>query len=340
MKRYCLAAFLLVCFLSAPQIQAAERPVTVTGTDGATLAGTLLLPDGSAPAQGWPAILLVQGSGPTDRNGNSAMLPDKPIDLLKQLAEALAGKGIASLRLDKRGMQANAAQMPHDPAAMAQFFRWGAFVGDLAAAYDALGREDGINGAKRGVMGHSEGGALVLAAIDEGRISPAAIVLLGTASRPLGDVIADQLRAQMTRANVPEPPRKAILEADGAIRREIVSTGQVPAQVPPGLRGLYPAYIGPFMQGALSLNPLGALAKVKAPVLVVNGGDDIQISAEKDAGPFQKALVDRQDGSSVAIRPGLSHNLKENQNGGFTGPVEPATLTLITSWVSQHLAQK
>src|SRR5690606_26762440 len=64
------------------------------------LCGSLVLPDGAGP---WPAALLVAGSGPTDRDGNSPLLPE-PCDNLKLLAQALAGRGIASLRYDKRGI--------------------------------------------------------------------------------------------------------------------------------------------------------------------------------------------------------------------------------------------
>ncbi len=77
----------------------ASTPTTLTvGT--LTLHGTLETPDASAP---WPAVLIVAGSGPTDRDGNSAGLPGAN-DSLKQLALGLAKQGIASVRYDKRGI--------------------------------------------------------------------------------------------------------------------------------------------------------------------------------------------------------------------------------------------
>ena len=75
------------------------------GSDGATLAGTLLLPIWSE-LEKVPGVVLVSGSGPTDRDGNNALVPDR-IDLLKQIAELLAEAGIASLRYDKRGIGAS-----------------------------------------------------------------------------------------------------------------------------------------------------------------------------------------------------------------------------------------
>src|SRR5579859_7330981 len=76
-------------------------------TPSGTIYGTLLVP--SAPKR-MPVVLLIAGSGPTDRNGNSAMLP-APNNSLKMLAEALAARNIASLRYDKRGIGESKAAM-------------------------------------------------------------------------------------------------------------------------------------------------------------------------------------------------------------------------------------
>ena len=67
---------------------------------GGTLSGTLELPTGSGP---FPVALIVAGSGPVDRDGNSPK-SGLQTDCYKLLAEALAGRGIASLRYDKRGV--------------------------------------------------------------------------------------------------------------------------------------------------------------------------------------------------------------------------------------------
>src|SRR3546814_6556905 len=93
-------------------VQAAEttpsQQVRFAGTGGIALAGTLTLPmDVTKPV---PAVLLLQGSGPTDRDGNQP--PALRTDLLRQIADLLAARGIASLRYDKRGMYANAASLP------------------------------------------------------------------------------------------------------------------------------------------------------------------------------------------------------------------------------------
>src|SRR5215475_14899859 len=102
-----------------------QRAVHFAGSDGMTLAGTLLLPIKSE-LQRVPGVVLVAGSGPTDRDGNSPRAPVR-IDLLKLIAELLAGAGIATLRYDKRGIGASAGR-PSGVEELERFFTWENFV--------------------------------------------------------------------------------------------------------------------------------------------------------------------------------------------------------------------
>src|SRR5712671_4102275 len=112
-----------------------QRAVRFAGSDGASLAGTLLLPIKSELGR-VPGIVLVAGSGPTDRDGNNSLVPER-IDLLKQLAELLARAGIATLRYDKRGI--GGSQRPSDSMQLQErFFAWENFVGDVQAAHAEL----------------------------------------------------------------------------------------------------------------------------------------------------------------------------------------------------------
>src|SRR4051812_3162212 len=84
----------------------AGDPVTLETPSG-KIAGTLLIPASPTPM---PAVVIIAGSGPTDRNGNSPILPGAN-NSLQMLAEGLAANGIASVRYDKRGIGASAAAM-------------------------------------------------------------------------------------------------------------------------------------------------------------------------------------------------------------------------------------
>ena len=110
-----------------------------------------------------PGVVLVGGSGPTDRDGNNSLLPLR-IDLLKQIAELLAKNGIASLRYDKRGVAASAAQPPARFEEQERFYAWDNYVGDVMAAHAELLRHDEIKPYATALLGHSEGGLLALAA--------------------------------------------------------------------------------------------------------------------------------------------------------------------------------
>ena len=133
--------------------------MAAAGAGGAPLQGTLVLP--ARRVGPGPALLLVQGSGPTDRDGNQP--PALTTDLLSQLAGILAGFGIASLRYDKRGMHANAASLPREPAALREFMRFEHVVDDAAAMLAALRKRPEIDPAQAGLFGHSEGGSIGLA---------------------------------------------------------------------------------------------------------------------------------------------------------------------------------
>src|SRR5689334_8135232 len=101
-----LIAVMALVLTGAPCVKGAsiEREIDFLGAGGVKIAGTLALPGSASPERTVPALLLLQGSGPTDRDGNQP--PNLRTDLLRGLAQILADDGIASLRFDKCGMYA------------------------------------------------------------------------------------------------------------------------------------------------------------------------------------------------------------------------------------------
>jgi pimeloyl-ACP methyl ester carboxylesterase len=169
-----------------------QRAVRFTGSEGATLVGTLLLPIWSE-LEKVPGVVLVSGSGPTDRDGNNALVPDR-IDLLKQIAQLLAEAGIASLRYDKRGIGASTSKPHASIAELERFFSWENFVGDVAAAHAELVKHDEIKPYATALLGHSEGGLLVLAAAPTiKRNPPYGMVLVATPGRKLAEILPAQI---------------------------------------------------------------------------------------------------------------------------------------------------
>jgi uncharacterized protein len=207
-----LAKVLVLLCVPVPVFGApALREITFEGAGGVRLSGTLLLPEGASADRRVPAVVLVAGSGPTDRNGNQP--PLLWTGLLKQLADILAEAGIASLRYDKRG-QYRSGKPPGDAKALGEFVAWDHYVADVEAAYRALGEQQEVDPARRAIVGHSEGGLLAMhaaIALQEGPGRPAAVVLLSTPGRPLDLVLREQLAAGFKRQGLADGAAAALL---------------------------------------------------------------------------------------------------------------------------------
>jgi hypothetical protein len=318
---------------------ASEQHVNFQGAGGTQLAGTLQLPAGDAAV---PGLVLVAGSGPSDRDGNQP--PAIHTDLLKQIAATLAEHGIASLRFDKRGMYANSAQLPRDHSQYGDFFSWENFVGDSAAACRFLRQQPRIDPDRVGILGHSEGGLLALQAArvlgGEGH-PPTVLILISTPGRNLDAVIADQLKGLLARQGATPQQTDYFLSENARIIRTILQSGQVPPDVPAGLAALYPSYLGKFLHSELALDPCKLAGQFPGPVMLIQGSADTQISPQRDAKALDAALAARGgDVYTLAIIPQASHNLKI-VNGptdpGFDGPVAPAALDQLARWATEHL---
>lgn len=318
---------------------AINQQVKFTSSDGTSLAGTLTIPDGATFKV--PGVLLLQGSGPTDRDGNQP--PNLRSDLLRQIAEALTRQGIATLRYDKRGMHANASGLPASPEDYAAFFGWDRFIADAYAAYGFLRSQGIVDAAKTALLGHSEGGliALDLAGRLKGGEAPAALVLAATPGRHLDAVLRDQIERLLGEQQATPAQRRFFLAANDRIARTIRQTGTVPDDVPPGLTVFYPAYIGPFWQTVAQLDPAALAANVAVPVLLLQGAADLQISPERDALALSRTFAQRPaDDHALIMLPRTSHNLKPLQaetDPGINGEVDPGVLRRLADWLLAKL---
>ncbi len=145
------------------------------------LKGAMLLPP---LAIGRPAVVVIPGSGPTDRDGNSPMGIEA--GYLKMLAGALAERDIASIRVDKRGMFSSKGQFadPNDVS-------FDDYAGDARAWLQAARERTGAGCAW--LLGHSEGGLVALIAAQAAGPDLCGLVLVSTPGRPLGEILREQL---------------------------------------------------------------------------------------------------------------------------------------------------
>jgi pimeloyl-ACP methyl ester carboxylesterase len=318
-------------FAADSQASAISTDIEYVGYQGLTLKGTFLKPSGDGP---FPAMLLLPGSGPSDRNSNQQGLQ---INVLKDIAESLAKNGVATLRFDKRAVAGTyQAMFPKDIAALNDFFSWQAFVGDAEASYNALKKQPGVDPNRVGILGHSEGGAITLAMAQD--THPRAVVLVSTAGRDLGTVMVEQIKqgygAQFRTADQTEKLTSETERAVVAVRQ----TGTVPAGLPDQLKPLFPTYATKYLHDIFVFDPTKAAADLQCPALVVQGEKDVQISAERDAPKLMAAIPKGQ--GELYLAKGCSHCLKHPANAqdpALTGATDTQALDKIGAWSKAHL---
>lgn len=314
----------------------AEKVTTFKGAQGVTLAGTWTTPDGPPPERGWPAAVLIQGSGQTDREGNQP--PRFMPGTLRQLAQHLAEQGVATLRYDKRGMHANIAVRIKERTEPATFFTWDNFIGDVGAAVDHVAGLPDVNPERVALIGHGLGGTFALAAGDKNVSKVRAVGLLATPARPMGEVLTDRLKRDFERQGLPEDRIKTLLALNAEIQAEIIRAGMVPDTIPPELRAIHSQHDGRLYQRLFQFQPLEVLNRLDKPTLAIIGTKDRLVSAERDGALFVKALGARRDGSFVVLPPGVSHALKtvieENPRSHIDGNINASVLVAIEQWIT------
>ena len=272
--------------LSMAALAAAAISLAVPGPHG-DLAGTFV-----DAGKRTPVVLIIPGSGPTDRDGNNPLgVTAAPYRLL---ADALAAKGISTLRADKRGMFGSKAAIP-DPNAVT--------IGDYAA--DAHNWADTLR-KRRGarcvwLLGHSEGGLVALVAGQEPE-GICGLILVSAPGRRMSDLIREQLRANPANAPVLDSALKAIDSLERGQRVDV--TGMHPA-----LQGLFSPRIQGYLIDMFQRDPTKLAATVRLPVLVVQGERDLQVSTT-DA----KALASASAKAKLILLPRMNHVLKDVQN--------------------------
>jgi alpha-beta hydrolase superfamily lysophospholipase len=257
---------------------AAETDI-VLATPTGKIYGTLALP-ASTPA---PLVLIIAGSGPTDRNGNAPQLND---DAYKLLAAALVRHGFASVRYDKRGIAASAlaATAEHD-------LRFDTYIDDTVAWLQMLSTDRRFS--KVLVAGHSEGSLLGMLAVQ--RAPAAAYISLEGAGRPAAVVLREQLKPKLTPA--------LYAQADAIITQ--LQRGQLVTDTPPELTALFRQSVQPYLISWFAYDPAVEIAKVKLPVTIVQGTADIQVTMA-DATALHAALPS----SKLVVVEGMNHVLK------------------------------
>ncbi len=260
--------------------QFTSSPVSLETSSG-TLYGILELP---LDAEDVPVILIIAGSGPTDRDGNSAIIPGAN-NSLKMVAEELAKNGYASVRYDKRGIgESEIAGINEED------LRFDDYVNDAVVWIDKL--KDDSRFSLTGIIGHSEGALIGMLAA--ARSNTDIYVSIAGSGRPANNLILEQLYGQ---------PEEIISEV-ARINSEL-KAGNLVDDVNPVLYSLFRPSVQPYLISWYKYDPAIEITKLTCPVLIIQGSTDIQM-APRDAEILHAAKPD----SVYELIEGMNHILK------------------------------
>lgn len=261
-----------------PPLAKDEQEVSFTaGKD--TLYGTLLLPQGQSGKM--PAAVLISGSGPTDRNGNTRLIQG-PINSHYNFARVLADQGVASLRYDK---------LATGKTGLASFANnlndlgFSTYVEEALAAYNFLKNRPEIDPQRLMILGHSEGGLIAMVVADQLKTNkePKALVLAAPLSKPYLQTIREQIAAQYAQAVqlgqfTKEQADSALAELDQIIKT-LQETGKSPTINNPVFKQIFVPVNDKFLYEVAKYDPaqLAAGLPNTMPVLVMCGQKDVQV---------------------------------------------------------------
>ncbi|MFD6440735.1 alpha/beta hydrolase family protein [Peribacillus sp. NPDC060186] len=272
-----------------------------------TMYGLLETPKDEGP---FPVMIIIAGSGPTDKDGNSIAFPGKN-NSLKMLAESLAEKGIASIRYDKRGIGENM-----NLAGKEEDLRFEQYIDD-ATAWVQFAKKDG-RFSKVGIIGHSEGSLIGMAAAKKTETD--SFISLAGAGEPIDQVLLKQLEEQLTPTLLTES--KEILTK--------LKQGKQVETVSADLQSVFRPSVQPYMISWIQYNPIELVKELNIPVLLVNGNRDIQVASTN-----AEALHQEKGDSELLILEKMNHVLKEapvDREGNlatYTNPKLPLSSGLV-----------
>ena len=256
----CMFVFIQVTF-SQEKIFAEQEISIDMFTDG-----TLVLPENTEKA---PLVIFIQGSGPTNRDGNQPMMKN---DGMKKMAHELAANGIASFRYDKRIFKMDKLRIKEADLSFEDF------VTDVNSIVDHFTKENKYE--KIIIAGHSEGSLIGILSAQNGGVD--ALISLAGPGRSIDKIIVEQLAKQS--AELSENARIAL--------DEIKEKGST-QNYSPYLESIFRASVQPYMKSWMQFDPAEELAKLEIPVLLVNGNYDLQVDVV-DAELLQQASPDSQ----------------------------------------------
>jgi pimeloyl-ACP methyl ester carboxylesterase len=280
-----------------------------TGTGA--LSGTLTTPDGK---ERMPVVLIVPGSGPTDRDGNSPL--GVQANTYKMLADDLAARGIATLRYDKRGIRKSAEAMTSEAD-----MRFEHGIADAAGWVRWLKKDKRFS--KVIVLGHSEGSLIGMEAAKDAHVD--AFVSAAGPGRPADQLLREQLAKQL-------PPD---LMAESNRMLDSLVAGKTIPEPNPVLAALFRPSVQPYLISWFKYDPAKVIGELRMPVLILQGTTDLQVSTEE-----ARLLAAGHPAAQLMLIEGMNHVLKAAPADAqknlltYSDPVLPLMDGLVSAVVS------
>jgi uncharacterized protein len=253
--------------------------VTPTGT----IYGTLILTDS---VKATPVVLIIPGSGPTDRNGNSPIGVEA--NTYKMISFGLADAGIATIRFDKRGINVSKNAMISESN-----LRFETYVDDVVKWVELIKKDKRFN--KIYILGHSEGSLIGILAAQKVKIN--GFISVSGIGRCADVVLKEQLKTQLSIF--------MMITSNKII--DSLKAGKTVEKVDNNLMSLYRPSIQPYMISWFKYDPKIEIGKLKTPILILQGNTDIQVTPE-DA----KYLAEGNKKAKLVIIENMNHVLKES----------------------------
>lgn len=255
-------------------------------TEAGEFYGELEMPESEGPH---PVFIIIPGSGPTDRNGNSLAGENNS---LKMIAEELAEYGIASIRYDKPGAGKNTELLiPEEEMTFEHMAHYAALWVDLAQEDDRF--------TKVGIAGHSQGSLEGILAAQQTNID--AFISLAGGGSSIDNVLLWQLEQQL--------PKDLMKESEDILMQ--LKEGNQVEEMSPELESLFRPSVQPFLISWIAYTPAKEVGEITSPVLVVNGGHDLQVPLEEG-----EILSEGNDRAEYLVIDEMNHVLKDAPENG------------------------
>ena len=307
-------------------------------SEDSDLTGTIAVPDGVGP---FPAVIVLAGSGPFDRNGDvdprvveASQQAGQPVMALsstyRDIAQALSTAGMVTLRYDKREVGNSTGEQGDFPEPS---------VRDLRAAVAFLREHPSVDAQRIGLVGHSLGGlwALMMAAEDP---DIAAVCTLAAPARPYGEVIVEQIEGLLPLQGASESDIAATVDQQRAVYAQLRSGELDPEAFPEPTRSELE-----FVKAIMDIAGGTYAKEIESPALIVQGGKDLFTVVPSEAEALRDAYIEGgNEQVELVVFPDLDHVFRPTPGEPSLdlyyedrGPISGDAVETIVEWMTGNL---